>query len=80
LEDITLRQVREFNVSLLKKNKKPQLYFWIGYLSYFKEKNLANALQDFENFEKYATNGMLELKQKSSVYLIDIKQKMDIEK
>ena len=54
------------------------LYFWIGYLSFFKQNNLANALQDFENFEKFANSKMNILKQKSSAYLRDIKQQMGI--
>ena len=57
---------------------KVQLYFWIGYLSFFKQNNLANALQDFENFEKFANSKMNILKQKSSTYLRDIKQQMEI--
>lgn len=78
-EVITLSEVREFNQNLLKKdNPKIQLYFWIGYLAYFKEKNLGNALQDFEAFEKSADNNMDILKQKSYAYLIDIKRQMNI--
>lgn len=80
-EFITLSEVREFNEDLLKKdNPKIQLYFWIGYLAYFKEKNIGNALQDFEAFEKYADGSMNTLKQKSSAYLVDIKRQMKIKK
>lgn len=78
-EIITLNEVRKFNLNLLgEANPKIQLYFWIGYLSFFKLSNLANALQDFENFEKLANGKMIILKQKSSAYLRDIKQKMGI--
>ena len=78
-EEITLDEVRTFNLNLLKENKtKAQLYFWIGYLSYFKQYNLCNALQDFENFEKLADSKMNSLKQKSSAYLGEIKKKMEI--
>ena len=80
-EKNTLKEVRKFNLDILQKNQtKPQLYFWIGYLSYFKENNLANALQDFEKFEELVDINMEILKQKSSAYLIDIKQKMKIKK
>jgi len=47
-------------------------------LSYFKQNNLCNALQDFENFERLADSKMNSLKQKSSVYLQEIKKKMEI--
>lgn len=78
-EEITCEEVRVFNLNILNNDKsKPQLYFWIGYLSYFKENNLRNALQDFEEFEKLADKTMGSLTQKSSAYLQEIRQKMKI--
>lgn len=78
-EPITLEEVRKFNLNLLSDtNPKAQLYFWIGFLSYFKSNNLGDALQDFENFEKLASDNMDLLKQKSIAYLREIKQKMNI--
>ncbi len=78
-EEITLEEVRVFNLNLLQGDEvKAQLYFWIGYLSYFKQNNLCIALQDFENFEKLADISMNILKQKSTAYLQEIKQKMKI--
>jgi hypothetical protein len=78
-EPITLEEVRKFNLNLLSDpNPKTQLYFWIGFLSYFKRSNLGDALQDFENFEKNASISMDILKQKSTAYLREIKQKMKI--
>jgi len=75
-EKNTLTEVRKFNLDILQRDEtKSQLYFWIGYLSYFKENNLKNALQDFEKFEKLSNNIQV-LKQKSSAYLIEIKQKI----
>lgn len=79
MEPITLDEVRIFNLSLLSDNEsKAQLYFWIGFLSYFKRNNLADALQDLENFERLADSTMNELRQKSSAYLLEIKRKMNI--
>jgi tetratricopeptide (TPR) repeat protein len=79
MESFTLEEVRKFNVNLLSDtNPKTQLYFWIGFLSYFKRSNLGDALQDFENFEKSASSNMNLLKQKSGAYLREIKQKMGI--
>jgi len=78
-ESITLEEVRKFNINLLSgTNPKAQLYFWIGFLSYFKRNNLGDALQDFENFERLASGNMNLLKQKSDPYLREIKQKMGI--
>lgn len=79
MESITLGEVRGFNLNLLSDtNPKTQLYFWIGFLSYFKRSNLGDALQDFENFEKNASVNMSILKQKSTAYLREIKQKIGI--
>lgn len=78
-ELITLEEVRKFNLNFLSgTNPKTQLYFWIGFLSYFKRSNLGDALQDFENFEKNASINMDILKQKSKAYLREIKQQMKI--
>jgi len=78
-EAITLDEVRRFNLNLLTDTTpKAQLYFWIGFLSYFKRSNLGDALQDFENFEKMASTTMDILKQKSTAYLREIKQQMKI--
>lgn len=78
-EEITLNEVREFNLKLLADNNpRVQLYFWIGYLSLKKQNNLGNALEDFENFEKLANSKMGILKQKSTVYLKGIKLQMGI--
>ncbi|MFC1700869.1 tetratricopeptide repeat protein [Patescibacteria group bacterium] len=78
-EQITLEEVRKFNLNLLSDtNPKTQLYFWIGFLSYFKRNNLEDALQDFENFDRLASSNMNLLKQKSDPYLREIKQKMGI--
>ena len=77
-EKITLAKVRQFNLDLINRGTpKGQLYFWIGYLSYFKDKNLENALQDFEKFEELANDNMTMLKQRSSAYLREIKQKIN---
>ncbi|MDH3324326.1 MAG: hypothetical protein OEL89_01685 [Candidatus Peregrinibacteria bacterium] len=77
-EDATLQEVRNFNLSLLDSNNCPQLYFWIGYLSYFKEKNLAQALLDFEKFEEQADESMVELIKKSNDYLKKLRKDMQI--
>jgi tetratricopeptide (TPR) repeat protein len=78
-ETITLKEVREFNLNLLSDSKsKAQLYFWIGFLSYFKTGNLVDALEDFESFEKNAGDNMNILRQKSTAYLIEIRRKMEL--
>lgn len=78
-ESTTLEEVRKFNLNLLSDaDPKIQLYFWIGFLSFFKRVNLGDALQDFENFEKLASDSMRLLIQKSSAYLGEIKKKMEI--
>lgn len=76
-ESLLCKEVREFNLNILQTDKEhPQVYYWIGYLSYFKENNLCNALEDFENFHRFADETMNILKAKSEVYLREIRQKM----
>lgn len=78
-EEKTIKEVRQFNLFLLSTEKSQyQLYFWIGYLSYFKSNNLGDALCDFENFELHADESMSVLKQKSSAYLLEIKKVIGI--
>lgn len=78
-EDITCDEVRKFNLGLLSSNvQKPQLHFWIGFISFFKQQNLGNALADFEKFEELAGATIPLLKKKSSTYLIEIRKKMSL--
>jgi len=75
----TCEEVIAFNLKILETdNSKPQLYFWIGYLSYFKKCNLGDAFTYFEKFEEFADSSMTELESKSSAYLTEIRRKMDI--
>ena len=51
-EIITLKEVRKFNLNLLSEaTPKPQLYFWIGYLSLFKKRQME--LSFFKNYICY---------------------------
>lgn len=78
-EEANISEVRDFTLEVLsEENNKPQLHFRIGYLAYFKEGNLANAIQDFERFESLSNNSMDILLKKSSVYLKEIKNIMQI--
>jgi tetratricopeptide (TPR) repeat protein len=79
-EDITIQQVEEFIIALLKdkKNDKPQLFFWLGYINYKKKNNLPEALKYFEEFEKKFKPSMQIIKNKSTSYLRDIKNKMGL--
>lgn len=77
-EEITLRDVEIFNLDLLKNQKKPQLYFWLGYINYRKSQNYPKALEYLEKFESESDSSMNELKQKSSAYLIEIKKQMNL--
>ena len=78
-EDKTTEDVRKFNIDLLDENpKKYQLYFWIGFISYKKDHNLANALNDFEKFINNAPDQMQILINKAKSYLSEIKKEMEI--
>jgi tetratricopeptide (TPR) repeat protein len=73
------QEVTQFNESIISSdNSKPVLYFWLGYNYYYKQDNLPMALEKFELFEQNANVTVTDLKQKSSAWLIEIKQKMSI--
>ncbi|RJQ33052.1 hypothetical protein C4572_00145 [Candidatus Parcubacteria bacterium] len=77
-EDITVYEVEQFNLDLLKTVNKPQLYFWIGFLNYRKSSNLPQSLVYLEKFLEQADNTMDILKQKAGAYLVEIKKQMTI--
>jgi len=75
-EEITVREVLEFNQNLLKKFKKPQLYYWLGFVSYTKEQNMSSSDIYFQKFVDTADNSMDDLKVRAQSYLLDIKLKI----
>lgn len=78
-EKVTLKEVEEFNLELLEKYNKPQLYYWLGYLKYKKDENVTKALEYFEKFEDCADpQSMSYLLKKSNTFLQEIKKIMDI--
>lgn len=78
-EDGTCDEVRKFNLDILSSNtEKPQLYFWLGFISYFKKNNLAEAHSDFEKFEELAESAHSSLRSKSTAYLLEIRRKMSL--
>lgn len=77
-ESKSIQEVIDFNLKLLKMHpEKTQLYFWIGYLAYFKNQDLANALVYFENSLEKGVDSVI-LNQKAKAYLIEIKRHMQI--
>lgn len=77
-EIITSQEVTQFNEKILESNdSNPSLYFWVGFNYYYKQNNLPMALKNFELFEEKADSSMNILKQKSSSWLIEIKQTLD---
>lgn len=79
-EFLVAQEVVEFNENLLsKEGSTPALYFWVGFNYYYKLDNLPMALENLEKFEKSATPYMLKLKQKSSLYIAEIKNQIGIE-
>lgn len=73
-----VEEVVNFNLEQLKKDpQKVQLYFWIGYLTYWKLDDLANALIYFENYKNGISDNS-NLKTKADNYLSDIEKKMGL--
>ncbi len=78
-DSVVSQEIITFNENILASNDSmPILYFWLGYNYYYKQNNLPMALKNFELFEQKSTSKMVELKQKTSAWLIDIKQQMKI--
>lgn len=78
-EKITLEEVEQFNLDILKEKNVPQLYFWLGFLNYKKIANLPKALDYFEKFINGThTKSMEYLVEKAKSFLISIRKEMDL--
>jgi len=75
-EEITTQEVIKFNESLLKNYDKPQLYYWLGFVSITKSKNPSTADGYFQKFLEKTDNTMNELKIRAESYLSSIKQEI----
>lgn len=75
-EDITVAEVIRFNENLLRNHDKPQLYYWLGFVSYLKAKNPSMADKYFQQFIEKATDSMKDLKTRAESYLSSIKKEI----
>ena len=76
---VVSQEVTQFNEKILASdNSKHVLFFWLGFNYYYKQNNLPLALKNFELFEQKSDTSTVSLKQKSSPWLIEIKQQMNI--
>lgn len=75
-EEITVQEVIKFNEDLLKKYDKPQLYYWIGFVSIVKDKNPSMADKYFQEFLKKADDQMDDLRIRAESYLANIKKEI----
>lgn len=75
-EEITVQEVIKFNEDLLKKFDKPQLYYWLGFVSVVKRKNIPLADKYFQTFIEKANGSMDDLKTRAESYLSNIKKEI----
>ncbi|MCX6745320.1 MAG: hypothetical protein NTX82_07425 [Candidatus Parcubacteria bacterium] len=75
-EEITIKEVLKFNEDLLKKFDKPQLYYWIGFVSYIKDENLSLADIYFQKFIEKTNDSMNDLLTRAQSYLANIKKEI----
>ena len=75
-EEITIKEVIKFNEDLLKKFEKPQLYYWLGFVSYVKDKKLPMADDYFQKFIEKADDSMKDLLVRAQSYLSNIKKEI----
>lgn len=75
-EEFTVSEVIQFNENLLKSQNKPQLYYWLGFVSYVKSKNLPSADKYFQEFVGQADSSMKNLKVRAKSYLEAIKNEI----
>ncbi|MBU6500642.1 MAG: hypothetical protein KGJ89_04290 [Patescibacteria group bacterium] len=75
-EEITVAEVILFNENLLKTYDKPQLYYWLGFVSIVKNKNLSIADKYFQQFLEHANDSTKDLKTRAESYLSSIKKEI----
>lgn len=75
-EEITVREVVKFNEDLLNKFDKPQLNYWLGFVSIVKSKNISLADKYFQSFVEKADSSMDDLKIRAESYLSNIKKEI----
>ncbi|MFA5751228.1 MAG: hypothetical protein WC898_02960 [Candidatus Paceibacterota bacterium] len=75
-ENFTIKEVITFNESLLKTIKKPQLYYWLGFISYVKDKNPSMADNYFQKFIEESDDTMENLKIRANSYMSSIKKEI----
>ena len=79
-EEITVQEVIKFNENLLKKYTKPQLYYWLGFVSYVKHNNPSLADTYFQKFVETADDSMKDLTTRAQSYLANIKKEIGYQK
>ena len=77
-EIATSQEVTQFNEKLPTLTEKPVLYFWLGFNYFVKQKNMPMALKNLELFEEKSDVSMRNLKDKSSVWLMEIRKEMNL--
>lgn len=77
-EEITVKEVIYFIENLLKKENKPQLKYWMGFVCYIKDNNPALADKFFQEFidEAGSTTSMNDLLSRAKSYLVEIKREI----
>ena len=75
-EEITVQEVIKFNEDLVSKFDKPQLYYWLGFVSIVKSKNISLADKYFQTFMEKANGSMNDLKTRAESYLSNIKKEI----
>ena len=75
-EERTVQEVIKFNEDLVKIYEKPQLYYWLGFVSYVKGGNASFADQWFQDFLDKAGDSMQDLHTRAQSYLSEIRKEI----
>lgn len=75
-EEITVQEVIRFNEDLVKEFDKPQLCYWLGFVSIVKSRNISLAYKYFQTFVEKADNSMNDLKIRAESYLSNIQKEI----
>lgn len=72
-EDLTIKEVLKFNTDLLNIHpSKIQLYFWLGFITYIKQKDNKKAKEYFDIFVERSDDKMILLRERVKIYLGEI--------
>ncbi|KKS85650.1 MAG: hypothetical protein UV60_C0006G0002 [Parcubacteria group bacterium GW2011_GWA2_43_11] len=73
-DELTAKDVWLFNIRILKKTQTVQVYYWLGFITYFKLNNPVQADEYFQRFIENSDDSMVALVNSAKYYIEEIKE------